>query len=149
MMASQEHEWSEHCQTAFEQVKHALTHAPVLSLPDFTKPFEVICDASIEGLGAVLLQEERPLAFESRKLVPAERNYTTGEQELLAVVHALKTWRCYLEGQMFTVITDHNPLVHLNTQPNLSPAKCVGQSICRDLSSSGFTDQAKKIWLTL
>jgi len=105
---------------AFETVKYALTHAPVLSLPDFTKPFEVICDASIEGLGAVLLQQDKPLAFESRKLIPAEINYTTGEQELLAVVHALKTWRCYLEGPMFTVITDHNPLVHLNTQPNLS-----------------------------
>eukprot|EP00983_Pelagomonas_calceolata_P084740 1156420-Pelagomonas_calceolata.AAC.1 len=77
------YEWSEYCQTPFEQVKHALTHAPLLSLPDFTKPFEVICDASIEGFGPVLLQEERSLAFESRKLILAERNYTTGEQEFL------------------------------------------------------------------
>jgi len=116
--------WCANCQKAFEEVKHALTHAPVLALPDFSKPFEVSCDASIQGLGAVLLQEGRPIAYESRKLIPAEVRYTTGEQELLAVVHALKVWRCYLEGPLFTVITDHNPLVHLNTQPNLSRRQC-------------------------
>eukprot|EP00983_Pelagomonas_calceolata_P019190 603729-Pelagomonas_calceolata.AAC.1 len=66
------------------------------------------------------MQEGRPLAYESRKLTHPEVNYTTGEQELLAVVHALKIWRCYLEGPLFTVFTDHNPLTHLNTQPNLS-----------------------------
>ena len=113
--------WNEKCQKAFEDVKHALTHAPVLALPNFLHPFVVECDASIEGIGAVLLQNNRPLAYESRRLIPAEVNYTTGEQELLAVVHACKTWRCYLEGSHFTVVTDHNPLVHLPTQPtNLS-----------------------------
>ena len=112
--------WTPQCQQAFDEIKHALIHPPVLALPDFSKPFEVVCDASVEGLGAVLLQDGRPLAYESRKLSPAEYNYHTGEQELLAVVHALKTWRCYLEGPVFTVITDHNPLVHLNTQSNLS-----------------------------
>jgi hypothetical protein len=112
--------WTDACQQAFERIQHALTHAPVLALPDFNKPFEVTCDASVEGIGAVLTQDGRPLAFESRKLSPPERNYTTGEQELLAVVHALKLWRCYLEGPHFTVVTDHNPLVHLNTQSNLS-----------------------------
>ena len=112
--------WDEQCEKAFQHIKYSLTHAPVLALPDFNKSFEVITDASIEGIGAVLMQEGRPLAYESRKLLPAEVRYTTGEQELLAVVHALKTWRCYLEGPVFTVLTDHNPLVHLNTQPNLS-----------------------------
>jgi len=66
------------------------------------------------------MQNGRPLAYESRRLIPAEVNYTTGEQEFLAVVHACKTWRCYLEGPIFTIVTDHNPLVHLPTQPNLS-----------------------------
>ncbi len=112
--------WDAQCQCAFDQVKHALTNAPTLALPNFQQPFTVVTDASIEGLGGVLLQEDRPLAYESRRLIPAEVNYTTGEQELLAVVHALNIWRCYLEGSDFTVVTDHNPLVHLPTQPNLS-----------------------------
>ena len=81
---------------------------------------EVICDASIVGIGAVLTQFGRPLAFESKKLTDAERNWTTTDQELWAVIHALKIWRCYLEGIVFTVVTDHNPLVHLQSQPTLS-----------------------------
>ncbi len=112
--------WDAKCQCAFDQVKHALMHAPTLTLPNFQLPFTVVTDASIEGLGGVLLQEDRPLAYESRRLIPAEVYYTKGEQELLAVVHALNVWRCYLEGSDFTVVIDHNPLVHFPTQPNLS-----------------------------
>ena len=108
------------CQEAFERIKNALRQAPSLPSRIFCKTFEVTCDASVEGIFAVLTQDGRPLAFESRKLSPPERNYTTGEQDLLAVVHALKLWRCYLEGPHFTVITDHSPLVHLNSQSNLS-----------------------------
>ena len=76
-------------------------------MPDYRKPFEVVCDASITGVGAVLLQEGRPIAYESRKLSSSELDYTTGEQELLAVVHAMRAWRCYLEGVEFTMVTDH------------------------------------------
>jgi hypothetical protein len=114
--------WTPACQTAFDGVKWALTHAPVLAVPDPLRAqhLEVICDASITGVGAVLLQDGRPLAFESKKLSEAEVNWTTTEQELWAVIHALQTWRCYLEGIPFTVVTDHNPLVSLQTQPNLS-----------------------------
>jgi hypothetical protein len=61
-------------------------------LPDFAKPFEVIADACINGTGAVLLQEGHPIAFTSHKFAPAERNYTTGDQELLALITALKEW---------------------------------------------------------
>lgn len=116
--------WGAEQQTAFDSIKHALTHAPVLTLPDFSKPFEVVTDARGDrldgGLGAVLLQEGRPIAFESRKLIPAELNYTTTEQELLASVHALQAWRCYLEGTKFTLVTDHCPNTYLQTQPMLS-----------------------------
>ena len=116
--------WTPECQAAFEQVQYNLTHAPCLALPDLSlqaPPFEVICDASGFAVGAVLLQNGRPIAFESRKMAPAERNYPVGEQELLAVFHAFTTWRCYLQNhQEFVVITDHNPNVYLPTKQNLS-----------------------------
>jgi hypothetical protein len=105
---------------AFDKVKYALTHAPVLALPTFDESFEVIRNASIVGIGAILLQKGRPIAFESRKLSPVENNYTTGEQELIAVVHALRTWHCYLEGADCVVVTDHNPLTYLKSQQVLS-----------------------------
>jgi hypothetical protein len=99
--------WNQVQEEAFRNLKMALTSAPVLQIPDFSCPFEVVADASGVALGAILMQAGRPVAFESRVLSPAERNYPVGEQELLAVVHALQTWRCYLEGVKFTVVTDH------------------------------------------
>ncbi len=95
----------------------------MLASPDLNSSFELVSDACDEGIGAVLLQGKRPVAFESRKLIPAELNYTTTEKECLAVIHALKVWRCYLEGQpkeRLTIVTDHNPLIHLPKQPVLS-----------------------------
>ena len=92
-------------------------------MPDYSKPFELIADACGFGVGAALLQEGRPIAFLCRKFSDAERNYGVGEQEVLAVVHAMRTWRCYLEGvsaDMLTVVTDHNPLTYLQTQNTLS-----------------------------
>jgi hypothetical protein len=113
--------WTSERQLAFEHLKTALTTAPVLKIPDFTRPFEVVADASGSAIGAVLLQDGQPVAFESRVLSPAERNYPVGEQELLAVMHALRVWRCYLGGVHFSVTTDHNPNVYLPTIPQLSP----------------------------
>jgi hypothetical protein len=112
--------WTPECTAAFHTLKKHLTEAPVLATPDFTQPFEVVCDASILAVGAVLLQGGRPVAFESRKLTGAEYNYSTSEQELLAVVHALKVWRCYLEGVKFTVVTDHHPNTYFSNLVNLS-----------------------------
>jgi len=116
--------WTSECQQAFDGVKSALTSAPILAMPDFTKPFEVISDASGDAhrgaLGAVLMQEGRVIAYESRKLSKAELNYTTTEQEMLGVVYALHRWRCYLEGLKFKVITDHNPNVYFETKSLLN-----------------------------
>ena len=101
--------------TAFEGLKYCLTHAPVLALPDADLPFEVVVDASGFGCGAVLLQNQRPVAFHSYKFSSAERNYPTGEQELLAVVTASRQWRCHLEGgKEVVVVTDHKPNTFLD-----------------------------------
>ena len=108
--------WSAECSSAFQQLKNALITAPVLVLPDPSKPYEVVCDASGFGIGAVLLQDGRPVCFDSRKLSSAEKNYSATEQELLAVVHAMRTWRCYLEGaKAITVVTDHRPNTFFDT----------------------------------
>ena len=82
--------------------------------------FDRVCDASGFGLGAVLIQQGRPIAFWSRKLVPAEQNYHITEQELLAVIEALKAFRCYVDGIPFNLVTDHKPNTFLDTQLTLS-----------------------------
>ncbi|CAG8638636.1 1222_t:CDS:1, partial [Paraglomus occultum] len=91
---------------------------------EFIKPFTLATDASDFAIGAVLTQDngkgEQPVAYESRKLSAAEQNYPTHEKELLAIIHAIKLWRTYLEGQQFTVITDHASLEYIKTQSNLS-----------------------------
>jgi transposase InsO family protein len=116
--------WSPECQHAFDSIKAALTSAPVLALPDFTKPFRVICDASDYGIGAVLLQNDQPVAWESRRYSDAERNYSPTDQEALAVIHALKVWRCYLEsGQEVSLVTDHNPNTYWPTKTDMSPRR--------------------------
>ena len=116
--------WSEECEKAALYLKKALSEEPLLTSPDFTEGsphFQVIADASGLGIGAALFQGDKVIAYEGRKYRPAESSYTVGEQELLAVVHALYVWRCYLEGApKFEVITDHNPLIYFHTQTTLS-----------------------------
>ena len=108
----------------FETLKEKLITAPVLLLPDPTKPFTVTTDASDFAIGAVLTQDhgrgEQPVAYESRKLFPAKLNYPVHEKELLVIVYAIRLWHMYLEGQRFTVITDHASLEYIKSQANLS-----------------------------
>jgi hypothetical protein len=113
--------WTGRCQDAFELLKQKLVEASLLRNPDEPLPYEVVTDASDLGLEGVLLQEGHPVAFESMKLNSAELNYQTTEKEMLVVVHALRVWRCYLEGaNNFTVYTDHVSNTYFQTQPNLS-----------------------------
>jgi hypothetical protein len=86
-------DWSSKCNEAFEQLKVLLTTAPVLAQPDIEKPFDVYCDASGSGLGCVLMQEGRVIAYASRQLRRHEEHYPTHDLELATVVHALKIWR--------------------------------------------------------
>ena len=116
----QKFSWGPDQEQAFHALKTALCNAPVLVLPDLNKPFQVFTDASLIGTGAVLMQDEKPVAYTSKKFTPAERNYHTTDHELLGAVRALSEWRCYLEGADVTIMTDHNSLVHLQTQPQLN-----------------------------
>lgn len=107
--------WDVFCDEAFEKIKQILTTDPILQYPDFDREFILTTDASNEALGAVLSQgdipNDRPVAFASRTLNPAESRYSTIEKELLAVVWATKHFSQYLTGVKFTIVTDHKPLV--------------------------------------
>jgi hypothetical protein len=113
--------FSPECVKAFEEAKQKLIKATLLQVPDFTKPFEVITDASNHHVGGCLLQDGRPIAFESRLLNSAEQNYGTPDRELLAVFYCFTKWRAYLDGVPSTVYTDHSPLQFTQTQKNLNP----------------------------
>jgi ribonuclease HI len=101
-------------------LKQKLTTAPILVLPDVHKPFLVYCDVSYTGLGCVLMQEGKVVAYSSRQLKVHENNYPTHDLELVAVVHALKTWRHYLHGQKCDIYTDHKSLKYIFTQSELN-----------------------------
>ena len=105
---------------AFNTLKDKLTHAPLLQLPDFQKVFELECDASGIGLGAVLLQEGKPVAYFSEKLSGASLRYSTYDKELYALVRTLQTWQHYLWPREFIIHSDHEALKHIRTQTNLN-----------------------------
>jgi len=92
----------------------------VLTLPDIHKDFVVFCDASRQGLGCVLIQDGKVVAYASRQLKVHERNYPTHDLELAAVVHALKIWRHYLIGNKCEIYTDHKSLKYIFTQSELN-----------------------------
>jgi len=106
--------WNQRIDEAFITLKNLLTSEPLLQYPDFTKPFLLTTDASNEALGAILSQgpigRDLPIAYASRTLINAEKNYSTTEKELLAIVWGCKQFRQYLYGRKFTIVTDHKPL---------------------------------------
>jgi hypothetical protein len=112
--------WSEECDQAFHTLRKHLTSAPVLTQPDMSKPFEVFCDASGTGLGCVLMQENRVIAYASWAFRPHEKNYPTHDLDLAAAVHALKLWRHYLMGNHCNTYTDHKSLKYIFTQSDLN-----------------------------
>ena len=100
----------EACQHNFNELKHRLTSAPMLTLPSGSVGFVVYCDASKQGLGCVLMQHERVVAYASRQMRKHEQNYLTHDLELVAVVFALNIWRHYLYGVPCRIFTDHKRL---------------------------------------
>ena len=109
--------WTEIHGQAFQSLKEAVLRPPVLCLPDVSKPFILQTDASADGIGAILLQDDgdvkHPVAFASKKLLPRERNFSTIEREALAIVWGVQKFEAYLLGVHFYLETDHHPLQYL------------------------------------
>jgi hypothetical protein len=118
--------WSPSCEEAFDGIKTSLMNAPVLALPDFARPFSVVCDASIRGIGCCLMQDDaqgiaRPVSYQSRQLRKAERNYPVHDLELLAVKYALGKFQIYLRNSHpFVVYTDHASLKYAVKSTHIS-----------------------------
>ncbi|GJR13222.1 reverse transcriptase domain-containing protein [Tanacetum coccineum] len=117
---NQKFEWGDEQENAFQTLKDMLCDAPILELPEGTDDFVVYCDASNQGFGCVLMQRNKVIAYASRQLKIHEKNYTTHDLELGAVVFALKTWRHYLYGTKSVIYTDHKSLQHIFDQKELN-----------------------------
>ena len=108
--------WTQDHAVAFQTLKEALCQSPVLSLPDFSKPFAIETDASEAGIGAVLMQEGHPIAFMSKALGPKSQGLSTYEKEFMAILLAVQAWRPYLQFQEFVILTDQKSLTQLSDQ---------------------------------
>ena len=114
------YDWVDACQQSFEELKGRLTSAPALALPNGRYGFVVYSDGSRQGLGCVLMQNDRVIAYASRQLKKHEENYPTHDLELAAVVFPLKIWRHYLYGVPCRIFTDHKSLQYIFTQKELN-----------------------------
>ncbi|KAL0554942.1 hypothetical protein IC582_008872 [Cucumis melo] len=112
--------WSKACEDSFQNLKQKLVTAPVLTVPDGSGSFVIHSDASKKGLGCVLMQQGKVVAYASRQLKSHEQNYPTHDLELAAVVFALKIWRHYLYGEKIQIFTDHKSLKYFFTQKELN-----------------------------
>ena len=115
--------WNDEAQVTREKMKEVMSTCPVLALPDFGIPFTLECDSLREGIGAVLMQNRHPLAYESQKLRGPELLYNIYDKEMLAIMHALAKFRQYLVGTQFVVKSDHNSLKYLLEQKDLNERK--------------------------
>jgi hypothetical protein len=113
--------WEKVHQEAFDKIKQAITDNVMLSFPDFNKPFEIHTDSSDIQLGSVIMQDHKPVAFYSRKLNPAQRNYTTGKREMLSIVETLRAYRNILLGHKIIICMDHQNLVNDRTRSGSTP----------------------------
>ena len=113
-------EWNEKCQASFEKLKAFLIEAPILTQPTYGKEYLIFSDASLNGLGCVLMQKGKVVVYASRQLKPHEKNYPTHDLELAAIVFALKISGHYLYGEKCFIYTDHKSLKYLPTQRELN-----------------------------
>ena len=113
-------EWKEECENAFQELKQKLTTAPVLTTPISKELFTIYYDASIVGLGCMLIQQGKVIAYALRQLKPHKQNYPTYGLKLTVVVFSFKTWRHYLYGEKFEVYFDYKSLKYIFTQKDLN-----------------------------
>ena len=113
-------EWTEKCQASFKKLKEFLTEALVLTQLTYGKKYVICSDASLNGVGCVLMHEGKVVAYASRKLKPHEKKYPTHDMELAAIVFTLKIWRYYLYGEKCFIYTDHKSLKYLPSQRELN-----------------------------
>ena len=114
------YEWTVKCEESFQEIKNRLTTAPVLVLPNPNEPLTIYSDASKIGLGAVLMQNGKVIAYASRQLKIHEKNYPTHDLEMAAVVFALRIWRHYLYGVKCEIFTHQKSLKYIFTQKELN-----------------------------
>ncbi|KAL8103729.1 hypothetical protein AgCh_028072 [Apium graveolens] len=133
---NQKFEWSAECEDSFQELKQRLVKAPVLVLPDDQGNFVIFTDASHKGLGCVLMQHGKVIAYASRQLKPHEFKYPTHDLELAAVVFALKIWRHYLYGEKCEIYTDHKSLKYIFTQKELNMRKRRWLELIKDYDCS-------------
>ena len=112
--------WGDKQEKAFQLIKEKLTHAPLLALPNFTKTFEIECDALGMGIGTTLMQGGKPIAYFKEKLSGTALNYPTYDKELHALVRALETWQHYHCPKEFVIHTNHESLKHFKGQHKLN-----------------------------
>ena len=113
-------EWNDLCERALQELKRRLTSAPILIVLERGQRYIVYCDASKDGLGCILMQSGRVIAYGSRQLKNHERNYPTHDMELETIVFALNIWCHYLYGEQFEVFLDHKSLKYIFTQWDLN-----------------------------
>ena len=113
-------EWTDKHDRAFQELRDRLTSAPVLAIPKSEEQFTIYSDASHQGLGCVLMQNGKVIAYGSRQLKPHEKNYPTHDLELAAIVFTLKIWRHYLYGEKFDLFSDHKSLRYLFSEKELN-----------------------------
>jgi hypothetical protein len=139
-------DWSSKCNEAFEQLKVLLTTALVLAQPDIEKPFDVYCDAPGSGLGCVLMQEGKVIAYASRQLHRHEEHYPTHDLELAVVVHSLKIWRHYLLGNTCHLYTNHKSLKYIFTQSELNMRQRRWLELIKDYDFEIHYHLGKPMW---
>ena len=138
-------EWTASYEESFHTLKEKLTSAPVLTLPKGNEGFEVYSDASHQGLGCVLMQHMRVVAYASKQLKKHELNYPTHDLELTAVIFALKTWRHYFYGVTCQIFTDHKCLKYLFTQKELNLRQRRWMELLKDYDCTIATIQVRQM----